>query len=156
MAQFTAWSCNFGTYVVVGVNAAVLAELIVGPSDCPVVSEISLTINITNPSNYVIGVGVPTTQGVGPYWLGQAPVGYDPSAVAGGISIATAWQKPPTFPAQYLRRVSFGGAANLAMPIVLKFPRGLRLAPSSSLVVAQLSVVGSRSIQTEVTVEYDN
>jgi hypothetical protein len=132
------------------------AEFIVGPTDYPAITEIGVVLYNFGGLAVSIGVGVPSAAGIGPQYLAPAFGVYNPNDVQGGISIATAWQKPPGVPSKFFRRaIPQTGQGQAAY--VFRFPRGLRLAPSSSLVLwNSLASAGGRQAIYDGWLEYDN
>jgi hypothetical protein len=159
MGQYAA--CGFffqGKSFNQGMAIAPVLEIIVGPTDYPAITEIGIGTSSNASNAQPIGIGVASSQGVGPQYICPPFGAYDLSNQPGGLSIATSWQKPPGVPTKYLRRAVILGAGTSqgTTPLVFRFPRGLRLAPSSSLVVTFTASSTTRVGLGEFWVEYDN
>lgn len=112
-----------------------MIEIVSGPTDCPVITEIGVTVatNVTN-TGVAIGLGKPAVRGAG-YQSVSNPQGYDPNSAPPALAVYSAWSTPPTSPTAWLRRAIYKGGASSAialMPIVFRFPRGLKMATASS------------------------
>lgn len=119
-----------------GTNVGTLCEIIAGPTDRPLITEIGFTLfNLAPAGPNVIGIGVPAAQGISP--KGVAPGSYDPNQPSTPVLFATSWRVPPTAPASFYRRITTAnaGATTQLLPLVLRFPRGLQMQASTSLVL---------------------
>ncbi len=116
-------------------------ELQTGPTDYLNVMSVEglMTSSNSGVSTQTVGLGIPAARGVGinsnifvkenPYITDALP----------GCTLYSQWSIQPTASTNYLRRVSLNiqsnAATGLRIPILFNFPNGLKLAPSSSLVL---------------------
>lgn len=164
MAQYSevGYSWTYPAWTITGTNRALL-ELIAGPTDRPVITEIGfhLTTTFQLTTTVALGLGVPAANGVGPQpsMFGSQP--YEANYPASAVQMITAWVKPPTAPTTYLRRQSvvqgfFNSADGMfATPCVWKFPRGLTMSQNQHLVVFALSAIQT-GVVADVWTEWDN
>ena len=134
-----------------------LFEMRTGPTDRAVITEIGVNLIGAN-RGYAVGLGVPVAQGVNPaLGVGGAAAAFDVNNAASPIYVATQWNgAPPTAPATFKRRESSSmAAAGAAVPFVFRFPRGLTLAGSSSLVAWLIAVSGTAYLSFEYYIEFD-
>jgi hypothetical protein len=134
-------------------------EIRVGPTNMPVVTTIGC-IQIgggTSGRSVSFGIGIPAAQGVTPR-IPQGLTAFDPNSPAADLAIYTDWVTPPTTPTNYFRRATFLGVSNGggSNEFQFRFPRGLRLAPSSSLAFWAITANGtSYALSANVFVEVD-
>lgn len=116
-----------------------LLEIQTSPTDFVVVTEIILGKLVgksgTGNTSFVIGVGRPAAIGVGinPNSFLYNDKGNSTSPPS--ASIYTWWTKPPTIPANFLRRFTLQLALGQPQIPSFFFGRGIKIQPSSSLVV---------------------
>lgn len=138
---------------------AVLFELIAGPTDQPVITEVYVAIG--TPTGSVVacaGIGVPTAQGIGPIAGNQGPSSNyrGDNAHPTALILANMWQVQPTPPARYFRRISSSSSGPGSIPIIFRFPRGLKLMPSTSLIInLPVALAAGRNAFAECNVEFD-
>lgn len=132
-----------------------LFELQTSPTDHLAISAIYC--GIICPSGYgtqtCLGVGTPAIKGIGVFGSSFIHADGGDTTSLPLATLFTVWQKPPTAPTTYLRRVSTQGAGTVAngvttQPILFRFKRSLMLPPSSSIVVwvATTSVNGINEV----------
>lgn len=131
-----------GAQAITLASATPLLEIKTSATDYLVVTEISASLywqsNAATISTYTFGLGTPAAQGLG---VANVSAGYDDfgnTSRTPGITILTVWSTPPTVPTNFLRQVSsrsWGGVSGINVPIMFMMPGGIKLAPSSSLVI---------------------
>jgi hypothetical protein len=154
---------NSGTYIAgqsIAANIAnttvPLVEFINTATDQPVYTEIAFTIYPNAPSAEAIGLGIAPAQGVGPYNISPNSGAYDGVSAISAVQVATGWRIPPTTPTNFLRRMSMNSQNQFpAIPLIISFPRGLKLKPSTSLVLYGINFGAFRFLWGEYWVEFD-
>lgn len=119
-------------------------ELQTGPTDFLCLLEISasVTFGLQQTAAYDVGLGVPAARGVG---FNPSPFAVENSELTDalpGCQLYTQWTKAPTAPANYLRRMvtnPWNGGSVMRKVLNFRFPQGLKIGPSSSLVLFLLS-----------------
>ncbi len=121
-------------------------EIQTGPTDYCSILEIEFQMQQNNQAGAQIsfGVGKPQAQGVGYSISRNALIGENAllTNTSPGVQVFTDWSKQPTVPLNYFRRWTSSGAATTGqrtIPIRLRFPAGLKMAASSSIVVWSIS-----------------
>ena len=142
--------CSFGT----STFSYPLLEIISAATSRPSISRIDVTMMTSSNHLPVIGLGVPAIPGVSPQPPPLAPGPYDPSNAAAALTLTTAWQKPPTSPVKFLRRITFPYNSTTGI-FSFVFPRGLTMNPSSSLVVWNIANAANVMWQFDFSVEWD-
>ena len=160
MPQYSLTGFALPGVVVGGAPASALAllEIIAGPTDSPVITRIELAFicGSAGATATDLGLGYPAAQGVSPQAPVLTPSVYDPNNAPTAVSVATAWRIAPTPPTKYLRRAQAipTVGASTAM-FAWNFPRGLKLAPSSSLVVYNVAPIAAHTMGCDFNVEWD-
>lgn len=168
------WTSDVGQYYLSGLSipgqalvqniapagAAAIIEIIAGPTDSPIITQISCGALNSGQNFCGFGLGVPAVRGIGQQPPIFPPGIYDPNNAQSSVTVASAWQIPPTAPTKFLRRVSFNSIA-LAQDSLwsyLTFPRGLKLNPSTSLVLFGIpaGTGAAKWYAYEWSVEWDN
>ncbi len=101
----------------------------------PAIVEIDFSVTPAAGTAGLIGIGRASNTPVALFrqpFIAEEP--NDPDCTS---CVATAWSTAPTVPANYFRRIAFVG--NVAEYVLFTFKRGVRLAPSSSLVAWEIS-----------------
>jgi|SRR6266850_1822442 len=109
-------------------------EVRTAATDKPFVMELHIFLAAATASTY--GIGRPAAIGVTP----TTPVTVlqeDPGDPAGTVTTALAWGTAPTAPVDFFRAI--GLPAVIGTGIIWSFPRGLRIAISSSIVFWNLA-----------------
>jgi hypothetical protein len=121
-----------------------LLEIQTNPTDFARILEISFSVpaNPTTGNAVTIGVGVPAALGT---MLRVANPIIENTFIADttGVTIGVDWSIPPTIPTNFLRRWTsgMGGTATAGFePVKFRFPRGLVMPPSSSIVVWAIAI----------------
>jgi hypothetical protein len=138
-------------------------EIQTGPTDSARVNEIVLRPfpNASAASQMSVGFGLPAAKGVGTLGYALTVENTFNTNTAPGVLIYTQWTTMPTVPTNFLRRVSNGsavGAATGSQPLFCRFPRGLILAKSTSLVAWMISTaltVAAGGVQYDGHVDID-
>jgi hypothetical protein len=137
---------SFPFYVSTPGNAeqALLFEIRTGPTDYCVINRVVLGALVTGAEGPGFGIGVPGARGSGvkvSYALQpESPWGIS----ASGVTIALDWNVPPTIPSTFFRRIkSNSNAIVSAVPAVMQFPSGLKMLPSSSIVLWMTGIATS-------------
>lgn len=133
---------NFYAQPFTGISsAAPVWELQTSPTDYLIVLEISANFlaNTLASTGLVFGVGAPAARGVGIATQNLIAESTTTDAMP-GTQLLTAWSKAPTAPAIYLRRATVNGAnggvgGGRYQHVNWKFPAGIKINPSSSLVL---------------------
>jgi hypothetical protein len=134
-----------------------LVEFATTPTDQPVITELGIGFG-ADASNISTNfwLGIAPVRGVGGYLVPQVSGAYDAVSAISNLQVYTAWQKPPTVPAHYLRGFRLPNISGLGIaPAVLRLGRGLKLNASQSLVVYGQPGVSGRPIWGEYWVEFD-
>ncbi len=115
-------------------TGAAAMDLKAGASLTPSIMEVGINLGAATASTYGLGRSgnVPTQTGA---VLLQAE---DPSKPACASGCAVAWSVAPTVPAQQLRRVAL--PATIGAGVIWTFPRGLKLAVSTAMLLWNLAV----------------
>lgn len=101
----------------------------------PKLYELELTAHTTINTTLVVGIGVPAAQGSGIY--ASRVVIPEDGGQTSYINAITDWQKPPTAPVTFQRRLSLNITG---MAFYWRFPRGITIAPNGSYVVWCISL----------------
>ena len=113
-------------------------EVRMGATDRGAILEMGVFLAAATASTY--GIGRPAVNGAG----GTTPVTFlaeDPGDPAGTMtSILAGWSTTPTAPANFFRRI--GLPATIATGVIWTFPRGLKIAISTSFVLWNLAANG--------------
>lgn len=135
---------------------SVLAEIIAGPTDWPVISEIGFTNNGTYNASTggLIGIGVPAANGVGLQSALYGSQAYDPNSPASALQLISNWVTQPTQPNTLIRRITPFTEQGQLTPTILKFPRGLQMVPNQHLVVVYVGT--NKTYGFDLWVEWDN
>lgn len=122
-------------------------EVRTAATDKPYVMEIGIFLAAATASTY--GIGRPAAIGVTP----TTPVtvlAEDPADPAGTVVTALAWGTPPTAPVDFFRRISL--PTTIGAGVIWSFPRGLRIAVSSSIVFWNLAT-NSAAVDNHIVVD---
>ena len=158
MAQYF----NSGTFIggqsfvanVPGAGATIpVVEMLASPTNQPIISEVGFMLAATAAViSGNLALGIAPNQGVGQYNISPNSGSYDGSSGGSILQFATAWRILPTVPTKFVRRVTVSTGEFL--PISIRFPRGLKIAPSTSLVLYVLGTA-NRGYWGEYWVEFD-
>jgi len=103
-------------------------------------------------SPVAVGLGVPATPGV--VRLPASPLLSEDAAVpTPGVIIGTDWTTPPTIPAKFIRRCSIYTVLTAQWRLV--FPEGLKIAPSSSVVLWGITLPNTTAARIDGNAEFD-
>lgn len=97
------------------------------------IMEVSIQLVTATASTYGLGRAGNTPTQTSPVLV----LAEDPNDGTGVTGVAVAWSVAPTIPANFFRRVSL--PATQGSGVIWVFPRGLILAPSSSMVIWNLA-----------------
>jgi len=127
-----------------------LLEIQTGPTDFFALLELAIgqvyNSNNSTTGSLVVGIGIPAARGVG---INGAALGIENSELTDAlpqINCFTAWSKAPTAPTNYMRRMTISpstASSPLCCGEVFRFPKGIKIGPSSSLVLFQISAAFS-------------
>lgn len=135
-----------------------VAELANSPTDYPVVSAIEGLVRSTvGGGAFNVAIGITQGQGIPLISTPMGPCAYDPNNTGNsipGIALNIAWVIPPTQPS-YPFRYYAGSFGNNSPSFALRFTRGIRLAPSTSLVLYTFNSAQSSAWLGEINVEFD-
>jgi hypothetical protein len=131
-----------------------LFEIHSSATDSAVITEIGINI-IMVASGASLGVGVPVAAGVGGIPLPLSSAAHSPNQPTSALNIFNTWSgAQPTAPTNYFRRINVFANAFPAT-LVFRFPRGLKLAPASSLVLYQITNNFNQTEFIDFWVEWD-
>lgn len=139
-----------------------IIEIQSSATDYLILTELSVAQAVFTAANTAVyGLGFSSSAGVG---FGAQTVIFEDSGNNSAKSVASlfcSWTKFPGIPTNFLRRrtaITQGAtAANNSYPIIWRFPNGLKLNPSSSLVLWLITVTGANaSTYHDVTVVVDS
>jgi hypothetical protein len=113
-----------------------LLELQTSPTDYVTILEFGFGVqgNLLNFS-VVCGIGTPAVHGVG---INSHAINYDDSSntnLVPNVKLFSWWSIPPSTPSKFYRRNTFNTSTAAITPVIFSFPRGLKVAPSSSVVL---------------------
>lgn len=121
-----------------------ILEIKSGPTDYINLLEVSLNSapNFLGTTALAFGLGVPAAQGIAAISAQMQPEDTGNNESFPGVSLITQWTRLPTVPTSYLRRATLnvGGGVN---SVVLRFPRGRKMQPNTSLVLWLISTAVS-------------
>ena len=120
-------------------------------TDYALLLSLELTTIGASGSAISLGIGTPASIGV------AKPSGIvllaEDASTPPNVSVGIDWTTPPTVPAKFLRRVSVLGSTSGSIRYV--FPEGLKIAPSSSLVLWVITEAAAAAVQFLANVEID-
>ncbi len=134
-------------------------EIVAGPTDYPVISQMtfSVTGGLAANNAFSFGLARTTTVGVGRV-NGIIPV-QDNNTISGlsGVYANVDWSVYPVAAANYLRRFIVNGINSNSGQSRMRFPRGLKLLPSTSVVLSFLGLAAATNlIFVDIDVEFDS
>lgn len=153
---------NWGLLIETNAASGPIFELQTGPTDNLVILAVNGYVLTTNPlatQTCSLGFGVPAVKGTGT--LSRTFSKSDTSLTNSlpGCTLFAEWTKPPTIPTTFLRRQIFATNMNLTakgptFPIRFVFRKGIRVSPSSSLVLWCISAPTAVTY-TDFSIEVD-
>lgn len=129
-------------------TAGPLCEIQTGPTDYLLIVGLWFSFNprIGTVGTLInIGFGQPAARGIGIF--GTSPINADGGNTnsSSGVKVYSQWTRQPTAPANFLRRMTYNSPVSAAVKIPFRFPRGVKLQPSSSWVLWMLAGTGLAS-----------
>lgn len=132
--------------IVTPLDTGPVLEIQSGPTASVRIFEIGLPMFLSSAGAQAsdFGIGVAAAKGTG---FQTFPPQYENTwnnNSLPGITLLTQWSIPPTVPANFFRRQVFSMANTSGNAVYFKFPRGLILIPSSSLVVWIINYINNQ------------
>lgn len=155
-------------YPLSGANvfAGPLLEIQTGPTDFCGILELSFSLTGANNGGqvaYVAGVGVPAAKGIGTVAGSFALENTELTDSLPGTVVYTQWSRAPTAPTTFLRRMTTNNAQASSTTrgprspeFRVKFPQGLKMQPSTSMVLWAISFTQVAGAAPDIAVVIEN
>jgi hypothetical protein len=125
---------SIGDFQAFMLTASPVLEIVPVPSVSAKLVEVTFSMEVLITAQVtVLGIGAPQVAGLVP--IDNRFLQAEFLGPAGLIQVATDWQVPPTSPVNFFRRINILGAAGNAGRGIFRFPQGLRILPTQTLVV---------------------